>query len=73
MNVKSAVFERGFIHSVVPADLGLLLIGPGEGGPFGMLTPDVQSGVPQQLSQDPRHARLARSVSGLDAAARRGL
>src|ERR1700693_5684731 len=44
-----------------------------EGRPIGILTPDRHAAVPRQLSKDARDARLARSLSGLDAVAGRGL
>ena len=53
--------------------LDVYLIRTKEGRPIGILTPDRHAAVPRQLSKDARHARLACSVSGLDAAAGRSL
>src|SRR5271157_3963890 len=41
--------------------------------PIGILTRDGHAAVPKPLSKDARNALLARSLSGLDAAARRCL
>ncbi len=72
MNVKSAVFEYGFVRSSEYVGLVAPLIGTEEDRPFGISAPDRHAAAPQ-LSKDARHARLARSLSGLDAAAGRGL